>query len=85
MKTENRQGDILCGMIYMLGGFFRPFFSERYGTGYGNDQMFSQMNQAALARLAGRLLPDAGADHYLTIEDAVTVAELLLSELTGRK
>ena len=50
-----------------------------------HDQMFSQMNQAALARLAGRLLLDAGADHYLTIEDAVTVAELLLSELTGRK
>lgn len=27
---------------------------------------------------SGRLLLDASADHYLTIEDAVTVAEILL-------
>lgn len=30
---------------------------------------------------SGRLLLDAGADHYLTIEDAVTVAEILLEKL----
>lgn len=30
---------------------------------------------------SGRLLVDAAADHYLTIEDAVTVAELLLEKL----
>ncbi len=30
---------------------------------------------------SGRLLIDASADHYLTIEDAVTVGELLLNEL----
>lgn len=33
---------------------------------------------------SGRLLPDAGADHYLTIEDGVTVAEILLEAITGR-
>ena len=31
---------------------------------------------------SGRLFVDASADHYLTIEDAVTVAELLLEKLT---
>ena len=31
---------------------------------------------------SGRLFVDASADHYLTIEDAITVAELLLEELT---
>ena len=31
---------------------------------------------------SGRLLLDSSADHYLTIEDAVTVAELLLEKLT---
>ena len=31
---------------------------------------------------SGRLFEDASADHYLTIEDAVTVAELLLEKLT---
>lgn len=30
---------------------------------------------------SGRLLVDASADHYLTIEDAVTVAEILLEKL----
>ena len=69
-----------------VGRFLPPiFFLSGMGQYIEHDQMFSQMNQAALARLAGWLLPDAGADHYLTIEDAVTVAELLLSELTGRK
>lgn len=33
---------------------------------------------------SGRLLPDRAADHYLTIEDAVTVAELLLEKLTNK-
>ena len=32
--------------------------------------------------VSGRLFVDASADHYLTIEDAVTVAELLLEKLT---
>ena len=31
---------------------------------------------------SGRLFPDASADHYLTIEDAVTVAEILLEKMT---
>jgi len=31
---------------------------------------------------SGQLFVDASADHYLTIEDAVTVAELLLEKLT---
>lgn len=31
---------------------------------------------------SGRLLLDSSADHYLTIEDAVTVAEILLERLT---
>ena len=31
---------------------------------------------------SGRMLPDASADHYLTIEDAITVAEVLLEEIT---
>ena len=31
---------------------------------------------------SGRLFVDASADHFLTIEDAVTVAELLLKKLT---
>ena len=31
---------------------------------------------------SGRLLPDSSADHYLTIEDAVTVAEILLEKIT---
>lgn len=31
---------------------------------------------------SGRLLLDASADHYLTIEDAVTVAEILLEKIT---
>ena len=31
---------------------------------------------------SGRLFVDASADHYLTIEDAVTVADLLLEKLT---
>lgn len=31
---------------------------------------------------SGQLFMDASADHYLTIEDAVTVAELLLEKLT---
>ena len=31
---------------------------------------------------SGRLLLDASADHYLTIEDAVTVAEILLERLS---
>jgi len=31
---------------------------------------------------SGRILPDANADHYLTIEDAVTVAEILLEKIT---
>ena len=30
---------------------------------------------------SGRLLLDSSADHYLTIEDAVTVADLLLEKL----
>ena len=30
---------------------------------------------------SGRMLLDAGADRYLTIEDAVTVGELLLERL----
>ena len=30
---------------------------------------------------SGRLLPDSSADHYLTIEDAVTVAEILLEKM----
>ena len=34
---------------------------------------------------SGRMLLDAGADHYLTIEDAVTVAEILLERLTAAK
>ena len=34
---------------------------------------------------SGRMLLDAGADHYLTIEDAVTVAEILLERLTAVK
>jgi len=32
---------------------------------------------------SGRLLLDSSAEHYLTIEDAVTVGELLLKELEG--
>lgn len=31
---------------------------------------------------SGRLLLDSSADHYLTIEDAVTVAEIILERLT---
>ena len=31
---------------------------------------------------SGRLLLDSSADHYLTIEDAVTVAEILLEKIT---
>ena len=31
---------------------------------------------------SGRLLLDSSADHYLTIEDAVTVAEILLEQIT---
>ena len=31
---------------------------------------------------SGRLLLDASADHYLTIEDAVTVAEIILETIT---
>lgn len=31
---------------------------------------------------SGRMLLDASADHYLTIEDAVTVAEILLEKIT---
>lgn len=34
---------------------------------------------------SGRLFPDASADHYLTIEDAVTVAELLLEQLINHE
>lgn len=30
---------------------------------------------------SGRMLLDAGADHYLTIEDAVTVGEIILERL----
>ena len=30
---------------------------------------------------SGRLLLDSSADHYLTIEDAVTVAEILLEKI----
>mgnify|MGYP003294006710 CR=1 FL=1 len=30
---------------------------------------------------SGRLLLDASADHYLTIEDAVTVAEILIERI----
>lgn len=32
---------------------------------------------------SGRLMPDASADHYLTIEDAVTVAEILLERIVA--
>ena len=32
---------------------------------------------------SGKLLVSRSADHYLTIEDAVTVGELLLSKLKG--
>ena len=32
---------------------------------------------------SGKLLVNRSADHYLTIEDAVTVGELLLSKLKG--
>lgn len=32
---------------------------------------------------SGRMFADASADHYLTIEDAVTVAELLLERMTA--
>ena len=32
---------------------------------------------------SGRMFADASADHYLTIEDAVTVAELLLEKITA--
>jgi len=32
---------------------------------------------------SGRMLLDASADHYLTVEDAVTVAEILLEKLAG--
>ncbi|MBP3634006.1 MAG: DUF3786 domain-containing protein [Oscillospiraceae bacterium] len=32
---------------------------------------------------SGRLMVDESADHYLTIEDAVTVAEILLEQITG--
>ena len=31
---------------------------------------------------SGRLLLDSSADHYLTVEDAVTVAEILLEKIT---
>ena len=31
---------------------------------------------------SGRLFPDAAADHYLTVEDAVTAGELVLSALS---
>ena len=34
---------------------------------------------------SGRLLPDAVADHYLTIEDAVTVAEIILERIVTAK
>ena len=34
---------------------------------------------------SGRLLADSSADHYLTIEDAVTVAEILIERLTVAK
>ena len=33
---------------------------------------------------SGRLLLDSSADHYLTIEDAVTVAEILLERMTQK-
>ena len=33
---------------------------------------------------SGRLLLDSSADHYLTIEDAVTVAEIILEKLGGK-
>ena len=33
---------------------------------------------------SGRLMLDANADHYLTIEDAVTIGELILERLEGR-
>lgn len=34
---------------------------------------------------SGRLLLDSSADHYLTIEDAVTVAEILLEKFTKER
>ena len=34
---------------------------------------------------SGRLLLDSSADHYLTIEDAVTVAEILLEKIGQEK
>lgn len=39
-------------------------------------------NTAALVREAARGAQTQGADHYLTIEDAVTVAEILLEKIT---
>ena len=34
---------------------------------------------------SGRLLLDSSAEHYLTVEDSVTVGELILQALTGSK
>jgi len=33
---------------------------------------------------SGRMMLDASADHYLTVEDAVTVGELILERLAGK-
>lgn len=32
---------------------------------------------------SGKLLVDTGADHYLTIEDAVTLGQLVMEKLVG--
>lgn len=32
---------------------------------------------------SGKLLVDASSDHYLTIEDAVTIGQLVMEELLG--
>ena len=38
--------------------------------------------QYLLIPASGRLLVDRSADHYLTIEDAVTVAEILIKQIS---